>query len=418
MSECRKIGLRVAYSLVGIAVAIALMGCPPPKAKTTPEERARVNQRILDSLRADSAQKCRQHSSFAYNYARSGLRADAISQFDKALIYCGNDPTVQRFYAQYLDQWGMKDSAFVHYRRAGGLDTTNYKVHFWLYDYYYDMGQYRNAIDELLMAARHSEEPDKQMQWFKAAADMMMSEGMQDSACAMYAQLQQVSPDDPTIAQSMLSCVAGDPEKRLAALRTACAGDTLNRQLCLTYAREAETAGQDTAALATYLQFTRVDPNDISMWEAVLRTGERLGRSDISLTARRELVRLEPSSAQRKAALVDKLFALERYEEGARILLPAVRGYPDQANLLYLAGLYYSRRTTRDDRRTALQYLDRAVLTNDPVWSPVALTLHDSIEPPLTDEEINQAKFFGRKVVRLHRCRIPGRQQQNEVMVE
>ncbi|HQE61988.1 MAG TPA: hypothetical protein PLV10_06940, partial [Candidatus Latescibacteria bacterium] len=74
---------------------------------------------------------------------------------------------------------------------------------------------------------------------------------------------------------------------------------------------------------------------------------------------------------------------------------------------------YYNR---AGNKRSALEVLDRAVLTDDPTWRGLSLNLHDSIEPPLSEDEINQAKFFGRKVPRIHRCRIPGREKQNEVM--
>jgi hypothetical protein len=96
--------------------------------------------------------------------------------------------------------------------------------------------------------------------------------------------------------------------------------------------------------------------------------------------------------------------------------MPKLRAFPENAHLLYLVGMYYSRRPSPEEKRMALEYLDRAVLTNDPAWRGQALGLHDSIEPPLSEEEINQVKFFGRKVERLHRCRIPGREKQNEVL--
>jgi|GEM_PF-1205277 len=421
MSDYRNVGFRLACLLLGAVVVVSLLGCPPPQSATAPPEEPEITPHVLDSLRADSLRKCRFHRSFAFQYARSGLQTDAITQFEKALIYCKGDAEVERFYAQYLNQWGMKDSAYVHYRRAGELDTTQVSTHFWLYSYYHDMGDYPRAIEELLMSARHQEDQATKVRWLKTAADMMVAENMQERACDLYAYLQSLKLEDSEIirevAQQMLNCVGDDPVKRLSTLRAACLADTLNRKLCRDlYAREEENAGNDGAALAVYLRFARLDSSDVTSWEAVLRTARRLNSTAIVLSTLRQLARLEPSNPTRVGVLVEELFAQGRTAEGVAVLLPKLREFPESAHLLYLAGQYYSRQPSPSDKRTALEYLDRAVLTNDPAWKAQALSLHDSIEPPLTEDEINQAKFFGRKVERLHRCRIPGREKQNEVI--
>jgi tetratricopeptide (TPR) repeat protein len=416
MSDSRNLGYRIASLMAGTLVMFALFGCPPPGSTTAPPEDEGVSQQVLDSLRADSLRRCQAHRSFAFQYAQSGLQADAITQFEKARSYCKDDADLERYYAQYLDQWGRKDSAYVHYRRAGELDTTSVPTHFWLYGYYHDVGDYGRAIEQLLLAARHQEDQESRNRWFRTAADMMVAENRQAEACGLYSYLQRLQPRDPELAQKMLSCVGDDPAARLQALRTACTADSMNRDICYLYARDAERAGNDQAALAVYQRFARADSNDIQSWESVIRAARRLNAGSTVLNSLRQLARLEPDNPERTAALVDELFATGHTQEGVSALMPKLRAYPENAHLLYLAGLYYSRRPSPDDRRTALEYLDRAVMTNDPVWRNQALSLHDTVEPPLTDEEINQAKFFGRRVERIHRCRIPGRERQNEVL--
>lgn len=439
MFDGRTAGYRLVYLTAGTLAAFALFGCPPPESTTAPPPDLAARQRMLDSLRADSLRRCRAHRSFAFQYAQSGLQNDAITQFDKALSFCKDDADLERYYAQYLDQWGRNDSAYAHYRRAGELDTTNVATHFWLYGYYHDGGDYGRAISELLIAARHQDDEESRTRWLRTAADMLAAEDRVDEACQLYAQLQAIRPADPDIAQKMLTCVGDDPAARLDALRTACAADSMNRDVCSRYAREEERAGNDQAALAVYRRFAHADSNNASSWEPVIRAARRLNAGSVVLHALRELSRLEPGNPERAAALVDELFAVGRVQDGFSVLMPKLRAYPENAHFLYLAGLYYSRQPSPGDKRTALEYLDRAVMTdggqvqvlkgvvvvvvirvgpvlNDPIWRELALRLHDSIEPPLTDEEINQAKFFGRTYGRLHRCRIPGREKQNDVM--
>ncbi len=403
--------------LLTLAAAVAtFVGCPPPGSdQTAPDDG--LSQRQLDSLRTVNERKCRQHRSFAFNYARSGLQDDAINQFQKALGYCGDDAELERFYANYLDKWDRKDSAFVHYKRAGMLDTSNVNAHFALYGYYHDAGEYRNAIDELMRAARHQEDGEKRIEWLRVAAEMMDSEGMNDEACALYAQLRELLPEDGSLAGKMVACIGGDdPEARLEALRTACAADSLNRTVCMSCAREEADFDNDGAALAIYMRFAEADPTDVVMWESVLSSARRLGEAETSLAALRRLSDLDPDNLNRSAALIGELFGLERMSEGSRVLLPTLRANPDNGPMLYLAGIYYNSLDGDANRVKALEYLDRAVLTDDPTMKSQAIALHDSIEPPLSDEDIDQAKFFGKKVTRLHRCRIPGREKQNQLL--
>ncbi len=413
MSDLVRTGLR-SLCLFGASTALlSFLGCPPPSATTSPAEAPAVSQRVLDSLRADTLLKCRYHRSFAYQYARSGLQQDAITQFQKAIVYCKDDPEVERFYAQYLDQWGKRDSAFTHYRRAGDLDTCHVLTHFWLYSFYHDAGDYQAAIRELLIAARNQEDPAIKYRWLRNAAEMMASENMKEESCQIYAELQQRDPTDGELAQRMLACVGDDPEKRLSTLRAACMADTTNRDMCRLYAQEEERAGNDAVALGMYLRFAREDSNNVGSWETVLRTAKRINSSDVILLSLRQLARLEPNSAERWGAVADQLGVENRFNEAWALVQQKLREFPENPHLLYLAGFYYNR---AGNKRAALEVLDRAVLTDDPTWRGLSLNLHDSIEPPLSEDEINQAKFFGRKVPRIHRCRIPGREKQNEVM--
>ena len=414
MSAHQNVGYRLLGLLLPLVATAAFLGCPPPEVETAPVEQA-VSQHVLDSLRADSAQRCRRHRSYAYNYARSDLREDAIRQFRKAIAYCKDDPDVERYYARYLDEWDMADSATTHYLRAGELDTSNFAVHFWLYEHYYDAGDYPNAIRELTMAARHNTDAEQRIRWLKNAADMMASEGMQDDACALYAQLQAECPADADLAQRMLACVGDDPGERLEALRTACAADSTNEQVCQLYAQEAERAGDDVAALAVYQSFTARNPDNIAMWESVQRAARRLGRAAVVFESLQQLARLEPENPERTAALIDEYFAQDRLSEGRSVLLPKLREYPNNAHLLYLAGLYYTRRGG-SDMRQGLEYLCRAIQTNDPIWRSQAMHMYDGIVPRLTEEEINQARFFGRKVSRPHFCDIPERARERDVV--
>ncbi len=420
MPERRTTGFHIGSLLIVAFGAIALMGCPPTQdPQIGPGQSEEVSQAVLDSLRADSLQKCRFHRSFAYNYARSNLRSDAINQFQKALNYCSGDirAEVERYYAGYLDDWGMTDSAFVHYVEAGRLDTTNARVHFWLYSHYHDIGEYDKAIDELMIAARHQEDIDVKVRWMMVAAEMMAAEGDAERACETYAYLQELAPENGAIATRMVEagCVSS-PEDLLATLRSACAADTLG-EICWRLAREEENFGNDANAFAIYQRFAKNDPNNRMTWECILRTARRIDNQSAILEALRALARIEPNVAQRHAQLVDELFARRDWNGGAAVLLPALNQHPQSAHLLYLAGLYYTRPgTSTADTTRALEYLDRAVLTNDPDWRRTALGMHDMLEPPLSEEEINQAKFFGKKVERLHRCRIPGREKQNEVL--
>ncbi len=418
----RKAGLRICSLLIGTFAATALMGCPPPDTASSPNSVTEaVSQRVLDSLRVVSERRCRSHYSFAYNYARSDLRDDAMTQFQKALGHCRDTlkAEVERIYAQYLDQWEMTDSAFAHYYESGQLDTTNSRVHFWLYSYYHDNGQYDDAISELLIAARHQEDAEVSLQWTKAAADMMAAEGLSERACETYSYLQQLAPENGEIAQAMVEsgCV-DDPEALLSTLRSACAADTLGA-ICTQLADEEEKFGNDEQALAIYQRFADANPSDVTMWDAVLRISRRMGRSDVVLAALGVLVEREPDNPERASQLIDELFALRRWREGGDLLRDQLRAHPDHARLLYLGGIYYTRPGTSEaDTTRALGYLDRAVRTNDPDWKRTAMDRHDALEPPLSEEEINQAKFFGRPVSRLHRCTIPGREKQNEVLPE
>ena len=415
MSVQPHVGFRLLGLLVPLVAAATFFGCPPPEAETAPVEQG-ISQHVLDSLRADSARRCRMHRSYAYNYARSDLREDAIRQFRKALTYCSDDPDVERYYARYLDEWGMHDSAVVHYIEAGRLDTVNVRVHFWLYEYYYDQGNYQNAIRELLCAARNNTEQEQKIRWLKNAADMMVSEGMQDRACALYSELQALCPADPDLAQRMLTCVGDNPEERLSALRTACEADSTNQQVCQLYAQEAERSGEDRAALDVYLSFAQRDTENISNWESVLRVSKRLGEASTVFDALEQLNRLEPDNPERTAALIDEYFAQDRLSEGSNVLLPKLNDYPNNAHLLYLAGIYYTRRGGDSNTRRGLEYLCRAIRTNDPIWRSQALHMYDGIVPRLSEEEINQARFFGRKVQRPHICDIPERARERDVV--
>jgi tetratricopeptide (TPR) repeat protein len=338
-----------------------------------------------------------------------------MTQFQKAIIYCKDDAAaeVERFYAQSLDQWGKRDSAFVHYRRAGDLDTTHVLTHFWLYGYYHDVGDYQGAIRELLIAARNQENPALKFDWLKNVAAMMASENMKDESCAIYAELQSQRPDDGDMAQRMLACIGDDPAQRLSTLRAACTADTNNKDICRLYAQEEERAGNDAAALQIYMRFARGDSNSTSAWETVLRSSNRLNESATNLLALRQLARIEPTNADRWGNVVDQLVRDNQLNDAWEITQQKLREFPDNAHFLYLAGSHYAR---TGNKRSALEYLDRTVLTNDAVWRGLAQNLHDSVESPLSDDEINQAKFFGRKIPRIHRCRIPGREKQNEVM--
>jgi tetratricopeptide (TPR) repeat protein len=262
------------------------------------------------------------------------------------------------------------------------------------------------------------------VQWFKTAAEMLKAENRPEEACNVFAYIQPIASRDTSvssrilageIAQRMVDCVGDDPVARLAALRSACAADTTNRVICTRYASESEKAGYDSSALQVYTRFAKVDSNDIPTWESVSRVGRRLNAQDAVLRGLRQLARLEPNNPERTAALVDELFARGRVDQGFAVLVPKLRDYPGNAHLLYLAGSYYSRLPSDSDKRTALEYLDRAVIVNDPAWKSQALSLHDGIERPLTDEEINQVQFFGRRIARLHCCRIPGREKQNQL---
>lgn len=412
MSGLFKTGLRFSALVAAPVALVWFLGCVPPSATTAPTQSPAVSQHVLDSLRADTVMRCRYHKSFAYQYARSGLQNDAITQFQKAIVFCKDDPEVERFYAQYLDQWGKRDSSFVHYERAGRLDTTHVLTHFWLYSYYHDAGDYQSAIRELVIAARNQEDPALKARWLRNAADMMASENMKDESCAIYAELAQQNPNDGELAQRMLACVGDDPEKRLAALRAACMADTMNRDMCRLYAQEEERAGNDAAALAVHLRFARADSNNSANWETVLRSAKRINSNELVLLSLRQLARLEPT-AERWGAVADQLGAENRFNEAWSLVQQKLREFPDNAHLLYLAGFYYNR---NGNKRAALETLDRAVLTEDPTWRGLSLNLHDSIEPPLSSDEINQAKFFGRKIPRIHRCRVPGRDEQNQVM--
>lgn len=420
MPERRTTGFHIGGLLIVAFLAITLFGCPPSQIpQVGPDQSEEISQAVLDSLRADSLQKCRFHRSFAYNYARSNLRSDAINQFQKALNYCTGDirAEVERYYAGYLDDWGMTDSAFVHYCEAGRLDTTNARVHFWLYSYYHDSGEYDKAIDELMIAARYQEDADVKVRWMMVAAEMMAAEDDADRVCETYARLHEIAPDNGVIATRMIEagCVSST-EELLATLRSACAADTLS-EICWRLAREEGNYGNDANAFVIYQRFAQNDPNNMKTWERLLRTARRIDNRPAILEALRALARIEPNVAQRHAQLADELFARRDWNGGAAVLLPALMQYPQNAHLLYLAGLYYTRPgTSTADTTQALEYLDRAVLTNDPDWHRTALGLHDMLEPPLSGEEINQAKFFGKKVERLHRCRIPGREKQNEVL--
>lgn len=420
MRNSRNIPFRLGGLVVGALAAVVFFGCPPPQTVGPGDARdPEVSQRTLDSLRADSAQKCRFHRSFAYNYARSGLQKDAMDQFQKALVFCDDEMNaeISRMYARYLDDWGMTDSALVYYKKAARLDTTNSRVHFWLYSYYHEVGDYDAAIDNLIIAARHHEDRDTKIRYMRAAADMMVAEGQVDRACETYAHLQSIAPECPEIAEAMVSanCVQ-DPEQLLNTLRAACAADPLG-EICKRLAREEETFGSDREALNIYLRLAAHEETNISLWEDVLRTSRRTGETETTLRALQKLAGLETGCPDRAGALIGEFFAQGRYSDGARVLLPALRSNPDCARLLYLAGRYYTRpNTTREDSTRALEHLDRAVRTNDPNWRRTALELHDSIEPPLSEEEINQAVFFGRRVDRLHRCTIPGRESQNRVL--
>jgi tetratricopeptide (TPR) repeat protein len=420
MSDLRNVTFRAGSMLLGVIAVAALFGCPPPQnAGGSGGASSAVNQRELDSLRADSAKKCRFHSSFAYNYARSNLRNDAITQFQKALVYCGGPKRaeVERFYATYLDEWDMGDSATVHFLEAGRLDSTNARIHFWLYSYYHDQGEYGQAIEELLMASRHQEDVESKVRWMKVAAEMLAAEGDNDRACAMYAQLQQMDPADGEIAESMVQsgCI-DDPEALLATLRSACSADTLG-DICRRLAQEEENFGNDVEALIIYQRFANAEPDDIPIWESVLSASKRLDEQDVILEALTELARIQPESPVRAAQLIDEQFARDRWRAGGRVLVSKLRDNPESAHLLYLAGLYYSRPgTAQSDTARALEHLDRAVRTNEPDWKRTALGLHDGLEPPLDEEAISQAQFFGKDVKRLHRCSIPGREKQNEVL--
>lgn len=421
MPERRMTGFHIGSLLIVAFIAIALMGCPATQGPHIGPgaESEEVSQAVFDSLRADSLQKCRFHRSFAYNYARSNLRSDAINQFQKALNYCSGEhrAEVERYYAGYLDDWGMPDSAFVHYLEAGRLDTTNSRVHFWLYSRYHDIGEYENAIEELMIAARHQEDLDVKVRWMLVAAEMMIAEGHTDRACETYASLQEIAPENGTIASRMVEagCVTSS-EDLLATLRSACTGDVLS-DICWRLAREEESAGYDKNAFDIYARFTEDDPDNRMAWECLLRTSRRIDDQDATLESLRALARIEPNVAQRHAQLVNELFSQRNWSGGATVLLPALRNHPQSAHLLYLAGLYYTRPgTSASDTTTALDYLDRAVITNDPDWRRTALGLHDMLEPPLSEEEINQSRFFGKKIERLHRCRIPGREKQNTVL--
>ncbi len=418
MRDIRTFGLRLGGLLAVTVLAIALLGCPPPDSETTPQDSG-VSQHVLDSLRADSLQKCGMHKNYAYQYARSDLRADAIRQFEKALIYCRDDAEVadiERYYARYLSEWDQRDSAFVHYRHSAELAPGNYRTHFWLYEYYYDSGAYQRAIEQLVLAARSHEEEAKQVKWLKSAANMMESEGMQDEACEVYTELRSLAPGDPEIAERMLSCIGDDPVERLNALRDACMADTTNRSTCRLYAREAENADRYQEALDVYLMFTRQNPDDIDAWESVQEAAHSLNDRQVILEALRNLARLEPDEAERTAKLIDEYFAQDRLQEGFDILRSALRDHPTNAHLLYLAGLYYSRRGSSDDNtRRALDYLCRAIQTNDPAWRSQAMHMYDGLNPRLTEEEINQARFFGRKIEKLHFCDIPERSEERDV---
>lgn len=407
---------RLLFAVVGVITIVALTGCPPPRPATSPGEAPAVSQHTLDSLRADSLNRCRMHSSFAYQYARSGLRKDAITQFQKALRYGPGNLEVERYYAQYLSEWGMKDSAFAHYQHIAKLDTTNVDAHFWLYQYYHDTGNYGASTSELLAAARHQDDPKTRELWFRTAGDMLVADNRQPEACDIYSYLWKAYPGDSTVATKLLAyCSGADQAKRLSILREACAANTQNESLCLKYAEVADSIGNSDSSLAVFLRFAAVDSNNVTLWDSVLRSARAVGRTDVSMRALRKLVQLQPNDPERTAALADALFSAGRYTEMFNLLEPVLRRNPCNAHLLYLAGLYYSRDSSDAGKRKALEYLDRAVLTNDPTWKSVALGLHDEIEPPLTEEQINQAVFFGKPVKRLHYCLIPGRAEQNKV---
>ena len=419
MRGIRNTGLRVGGLIASFALLVTFFGCPPPDSETTPRNTG-VSQHVLDSLRADSLQKCRMHKSYAYNYARSDLRNDAIRQFEKALVFCNDDAEVadiERYYARYLNEWEQRDSAFVHYRHSADLAPGNYRTHFWLYEYYYDHGDYQNAIEQLVLAARNHEEEDKQIKWLKNAASMMESEGMQDEACELYTELQSMAPGDPDVAERMLSCIGDDPTERLNALRSACMADTTNASTCRLYAREAENSAEYQEALDVYLMFARQNPDDIGTWESVERIGRNLNNRQVILTALESLARLEPNQPERTAKVIDEYFAQDRLSTGYDKLTPALRRYPNNAHLLFLAGMYYSHRGSDDANTTrALDYLCRAIKANDPAWRSQAMHMYDGMNPRLTEEEINQARFFGRKIGRLHFCDIPERAGERDVI--
>jgi tetratricopeptide (TPR) repeat protein len=420
MSACHNAGIRAVTLFVGLTLLTTLFGCPPPKSETSAAASG-PSKRYLDSLRADSAKRCRMHSYYGRQNAHADLKSDAVLQFEKALRYCKNSPKyveVEYYYGKALDKWGKRDSASVHLREAGKLDTNRVDLHFWLYKYYYDKGHYKIAIDELLMAARHQDDADSRIKMFKSAAGLLESEGMVEKACEVYTYLQSIVPGDPDIARAMVKCSGDNPLDRMAALKTAYEADTTNLAIGSSYAKVAEEAGSYDVALDLYLKFAHRDLDNIEGWVKVQGTAKRLGKSDVVFQSLKEMARLEPGNPERTAALADEYFAQNRLSEGSKVLLPKLRAHPNNVHLLYLAGVYYSRRSasSKTDLKRALSYLCRAIRTNDLSWRPQALHLYNTLLPPMTNEEINKGRFF-EKQKRIHWCDIPERKKERAVII-